>query len=208
MLGGAPQAGYGTLEQLFKASLAKWLGRSGSSTVGPSDGPTYRRGVGKQAEAPARPGDEVDVLLVTSAGGHLLQMHLLREAWAGYRCAWVTLPREDARSLLAGERVFYAHWPTTRNVPNLVRNLVLAWRLVARLCPKVIVTTGAGVAVPFAWIGRVRGARVLYVESLTRVEKPSLSCRLVRPVTSRMYVQWPELRRRLHSARYAGTVIG
>ena len=45
-----------------------------------------------------------------------------------------------------------------------------------------IVTTGAGVAVPFAWIGRLFGARVVYVESLTRIDKPSLSYRLIRPV--------------------------
>ena len=46
---------------------------------------------------------------------------------------------------------------------------------------------------PFAWIGRLFGARVVYVESVTRIDSPSLSCRLIRPVASRTYVQWPEL---------------
>ena len=150
----------------------------------------------------------VDVLLVCSAGGHLLQLRLLDDAWCGLSHAWVTHAREDARSLLAGEPVVYAHEPTTRNVKNLVRNAVLPWRVLGRSRPAVILTTGAGLAVPFAWLGRARGARVVYVESLTRVERPSLSCRLVRPVVDRIYVQWPELVRELPEARYVGSVVG
>ena len=150
----------------------------------------------------------IDVLLVSSAGGHLLQLMLLSDAWRGMPHAWVTLNREDARSLLTGETVFYGHWPTTRNVPNLLRNLSLAYRLLRRLRPTVIVTTGAGIAVPFAWAGRLMGARIVYVESLARVRAPSLSCRLVRPVADRVYVQWPELARTLSRTRYSGDVLG
>ena len=152
--------------------------------------------------------DEIDVLLVSSAGGHLLQLWLLSEAWAETRHAWVTLEREDARSLLASETTYFGYGPTTRSLVNLLKNFRLAWTLVRRLRPKVIVTTGAAVAVPFAWIGRATGAQVVYVESLTRIEKPSLSCRLIRPVANRVYVQWPELVRAMPNARYAGTVFG
>jgi beta-1,4-N-acetylglucosaminyltransferase len=145
---------------------------------------------------------------VCSAGGHLLQLCLLEEAWRGMSHAWVTLEREDARSLLSDETVYYASGPTTRNVPNLLKNLHLAWTVVRRLRPRVVVTTGAAVAVPFAWIGKLSGAKVVYVESLTRITEPSVSCRLIRPVADRLYVQWPELLRALPRARYAGKVVG
>lgn len=71
-----------------------------------------------------------------------------------------------------------------------------------------IVTTGAGTAVPFAWLGRLLGARVVYVESLTRVHSPSLSLRLIAPVASRVYAQWPELAAARKGVRYVGTVVG
>lgn len=148
-----------------------------------------------------------ELLLACSAGGHLLQLLALREAWGRYSRAWVTDDTSDARSLLAGERVFFAHTPTSRNVKNLIRNLLLAWRVIGRCRPAVILTTGAATAVPFAWIGRVRGARVVYVESLTRIDSPSFSCRLTRPVADRVYVQWPELVSAVPGARYAGTVL-
>jgi UDP-N-acetylglucosamine:LPS N-acetylglucosamine transferase len=151
--------------------------------------------------------DTVDVLLVCSTGGHLLQLVALRPAWSEASRAWVTFDKSDARSLLAGERVLYAHGPTNRNLGNLVRNLVLAARLLRRLRPRVIVTTGAGVAVPFCWIGRVLGARVVYVESLSRITGPSLSYRLIAPVASRRYCQWPEFASAVRGARYVGSVF-
>jgi UDP-N-acetylglucosamine:LPS N-acetylglucosamine transferase len=149
----------------------------------------------------------VDLLLVCSPGGHLLQLVSLRDAWSSHRRAWVTLDKSDARSLLEGERVVYAHGPTNRSVANLLRNLGLAWTVVRRLRPRVVLTTGAGVAVPFAWVARALGARVVYVESVTRIDEASLSCRLIRPVADRVYVQWPELAARLPGARYAGNLI-
>lgn len=150
----------------------------------------------------------MELLLVCSPGGHLLQLVGLSRALQEHRRVWVTLDAPDARSLLASEPVVYAHGPTNRSVVNLIRNLALAWRVVRTLRPRVVATTGAGVAVPFAWIARLHGARVVYVESLTRIDSVSLSCRMIRPVADRIYVQWPELRARIPEALYAGTVIG
>jgi UDP-N-acetylglucosamine:LPS N-acetylglucosamine transferase len=155
------------------------------------------------------PGNErTDVLLVCSSGGHLFQLLALREAWSSFTHIWVTFDKSDARSLLAGETVVYAHSPTNRSLKNLVRNLFLAWRTIRRVRPRVMLTTGAGVAVPFAWIARLLGVEVVYIESFTRIEGPSLTCRLVRRVASRIYVQWPELLPVVPRSRYAGTVFG
>jgi beta-1,4-N-acetylglucosaminyltransferase len=153
--------------------------------------------------------DRADVLLVCTAGGHLLQLWSLREAWEGRPHAWVVASHEgsDVHSLLQGDRVFFAHSPANRSLKNLVRNLLLARRLLGRLKPRVVLTTGAAVAVPFAWVARLRGIRIVYIESLARAERPSLSCRLVAPVADRVYVQWPELLGALPRARYAGTVF-
>lgn len=148
-----------------------------------------------------------DLLLVCSTGGHLVQLVALSEEWRHFSRAWVTFDKSDARSLLAGEQVDFAHGPTNRSLKNLLRNFLVAWRVVAQRRPKVLVTTGAGVAVPFAWIARLRGAKVVYVESLARIEAPSLTYRLIAPVAARRYVQWPELAEALPGARYAGNVF-
>src|SRR4051794_20362259 len=121
---------------------------------------------------------KVEVLIVCSCGGHLTDAVSLAPAWSDLRRAWVSLDKADVRSLLAAERVYLAHGPTNRNIPNLLRNLRFARRVLRETRPDVLVTTGAGVAVPFAWLARTHGTRVVYVESAGRVDRPSLSARL------------------------------
>jgi beta-1,4-N-acetylglucosaminyltransferase len=156
-----------------------------------------------------------DVVLTCSGGGHLLQLLALRGSWQDFSHAWIVEGTPDARSLLRDEQVVFAYGPMHRDLSNgphrillaWLRNLHLAWRLLGQVRPKVVLTTGASTAVPFAWVGRLRGARVVYVESVTRIEKPSVSCRLIAPVADRVFVQWPELIPAVRGARYAGTVL-
>lgn len=148
-----------------------------------------------------------DVLLVASSGGHLLQLLCLEKAWDDLPCVWVADDTADTRSLLRGKSAIYVSWPTARSVTGLVRTLLLAWRTLRRVRPAVIVTTGAAVAVPFAWLARFFGVRFVYIESLSRINRASLSCRLVAPFADRLYVQWPELTATLPNARYVGAVI-
>jgi beta-1,4-N-acetylglucosaminyltransferase len=117
--------------------------------------------------------------LVCSGGGHLSQLAELCDEWPADRQHWITFDSAQARALLDGRQVTFAHGPTNRSLTSLARNLVLAWRLVRRHRPQTIVTTGAGIAVPFCYVGRLLGSRVVYVECLSRVCEPSLTGRLV-----------------------------
>jgi hypothetical protein len=148
------------------------------------------------------------LLLVCSCGGHLMQLLEMRDAWQPFDRVWVTFDKSDARSLLDGERVVYAHGPTNRNVPNLLRNVALARRVLRVVRPSAMVTTGAGVAVPFAWLAWLSGVPVVYVESFTRIEALSLSGRMIQPVAERLYVQWPEALHAAPQARFAGNLFG
>jgi UDP-N-acetylglucosamine:LPS N-acetylglucosamine transferase len=135
-----------------------------------------------------------------------MQMHALREAWESYDRVWVTFDKSDARSLLAGEKVVHAFGPTNRNIPNMLRNLRLAFRVLRTVRPAAIMTTGAGVAVPFAWVGRTLRVPTIYIESFTRMNELSLSARMIAPVARRLYAQWPELTGH-HGALFAGNVF-
>ena len=147
------------------------------------------------------------VLLVCSPGGHLQQMLALKPAWEDAERAWVTLEGPDVGYLLADEEVTIAHGPTNRSVVNLVRNLVLSWRVMRRRRPDAIISTGAALAVPFFVFGRLLGVRCVYVESVTRTESLSLSGRLVYPLASRFFVQWPAAAEGRAKAEFAGSVL-
>ena len=101
----------------------------------------------------------------------------------------------------------WAHHPTTRNLPNLLRNLVLAWRLLSRERPDVVMSTGAGTALPFFVVARLRGIPTVYLEVYDRIDTPTLTGRLCRPFTDKMLVQWDEQARLYRDAEVVGVVL-
>lgn len=136
------------------------------------------------------------VCVPTSSGGHLTHMRMLIPVLE--RAAdrfWVTFDKEDANTALAGERVYHCFFPTNRNVRNTLRNTALAVRVLRRERPDLIVSSGAAIAVPFFLIGKLLGAKTVYIEVFDRVDAPTLTGRLVRRFTDLFVVQWPEMTR-------------
>src|SRR3954447_4249116 len=132
------------------------------------------------------------VLLVASSGGHLAQLMALQPWWSKRRRVWSTFATPDAQSQLVGEEVVWAHHPTTRNLRNLIRNLWLAIRTIPRVRPDIVVSTGAGVAVPYFLVARLRRIPTVYVEVYDRIDTKTLTGRLCRPLTTLFCVQWEE----------------
>jgi beta-1,4-N-acetylglucosaminyltransferase len=137
----------------------------------------------------------VRVLLICSTGGHLCQLAALRGWWEGHQRRWVTFDKADARSQLRDEEVVWAHHPTTRNIKNLIRNFGIAWSCLRDFHPDVVISSGAGVAVPFFALAHLFGARTVYIEVYDRIDSASLTGRLCRPLTDAFLLQWEEQRR-------------
>ena len=147
--------------------------------------------------------DRLRLLLVASGGGHLGQLLPLAPWLAQHDRLWVTFDTPSAQQL-GDDPVVFAHHPTTRNIPNLVRNIGLAWKVLRRERPDVVVSSGAGVALPFFLMARVLGIRTVFIEVYDRIDSRSLTGRLCRPLSDLFLLQW-ERQRELYGS---GTVIG
>lgn len=147
------------------------------------------------------------IALVCSSGGHLFEMYCIRRFWQTKDRFWISFPTDDAKTLLNNEDVFWAYFPTNRNIVNLVRNLFLAFRLLRKNKPDVIISTGAGVAVPFIIMGRLLKIKSIYLESIARNQQLSLSAYLIYPFVDKLLVQWPELAGKYRKAEYRGRII-
>jgi UDP-N-acetylglucosamine:LPS N-acetylglucosamine transferase len=90
----------------------------------------------------------------------------------------------------------------------LLFNLWEAARILARERPDVILSTGAGPVVPFALIGRLLfGVKVIFIETITRVDRPSLTGRIMYHLAHRFYYQWKPLGRFFPRGRYCGIIF-
>lgn len=147
------------------------------------------------------------VLLVGSSGGHLAQLCALQPWWSAWRRTWVTFDTQDATSRLDGERTVWAHHPTTRNLKNLLRNLLLAVRVLRAERPDAVVSTGAGVALPFFVIARFMGIPTFFIEVYDRIDSKTMTGRLCRPFTTVYCVQWEEQLQMYPDARLIGCLL-
>ena len=135
------------------------------------------------------------ICLVSSSGGHLTHLYMLKDFWKDKQRFWVTFDKEDANSMLKGEKVYYAYYPSNRSFKALCINTVRAIRILHREKPDLIVSSGAAPAVPFFYIGKLMKAKTIYIEVFDRIDAPTVTGRMVYPVTDRFVVQWEEMKK-------------
>ena len=128
------------------------------------------------------------ICLVGSSGGHLTHLFMLKKIWSQEDRFWVTFPKEDAKSLLK-------------------ENTFLAWKILKKERPDLIISTGAAVAVPFFYVGKIFGAKLIYIEVFDRIDKATLTGRLVYPVTDCFVVQWEEMKKIYPKAVNLGSIF-
>lgn len=130
--------------------------------------------------------------IAASLGGHIEVLTALERSLEGADRTWVTSEGARAESLRGrGERVLTLPRMDQRNVSpgRLLAGVLLA----LRERPRTVLTSGAGVVLPFCLTARALGARVLFVETMARVDRPSFTGRVLRHVAAATFVQWPEL---------------
>lgn len=138
--------------------------------------------------------EEAKVCIPSSSGGHLTHMLLLRKFWEGHDRFWVTFNKEDANSALEGEKVYHCHFPTNRNFWNLIRNTFLAWHVLRKEKPDIIISSGAAIAMPFFLLGKkFFHCKCVYIEVYDRMDATTLAGKFCHKYADLFVVQWPEM---------------
>lgn len=147
------------------------------------------------------------ICLVGSSGGHLTHLYMLKPFWRDKNRFWVTFDKEDARSLLKDEKMYPCYFPTNRNIKNLIRNTFLAIRVLKKEKPDLIISSGAAVAVPFFYLGKMMGAKLIYIEVFDRIDKPTMTGKMVYPIVDKFIVQWEEMKKVYQKAVNFGSIF-
>ncbi|MBR3509199.1 MAG: UDP-N-acetylglucosamine--LPS N-acetylglucosamine transferase [Lachnospiraceae bacterium] len=147
------------------------------------------------------------ICFVGSSGGHLAHLYMLKPFWRNKDRFWATFDKEDAKSLLAGERVYHVYYPSNRSFKALIINTYRAIKILRKECPDLIISSGAAPAIPFFWIGKMMGAKTIYIEVYDRINSPTISGKLCYPVSDKFIVQWEEMKRVYKKAICLGSIF-
>ena len=147
------------------------------------------------------------ICLVASAGGHLSQLLKITPAVEGYEAFVITTSEAVRKNLTRFGRVHVVGECNRQHGLKVIQVLLACWRILRREKPDVVLSTGAAAGCMCCFLGKLRGAKVVWVDSITNVDRLSLSGRLVRHIADLFLVQWAALARKYRGTEYLGAIV-
>lgn len=143
-------------------------------------------------------------MLVASAGGHWIELSRVAAAFAEYDCLFVStslglnspLDATPVLNVSDGSRDSWAQlFATARDI----------WPIVRRFRPDYVVSTGAAPGAIALFMGKLLGARTIWLDSIANSEELSLSGKAVARIADLTLTQWQHLAG--GKIQYAGKVL-
>jgi len=146
------------------------------------------------------------ILLVSSQGGHWIQLKRLTKAFQGHQINYLSVaktpPVFDNKN---GEKYYSVTDATRKHKLQLVRQFFQVAKVVFNVHPNLIVTTGSSVGLMCLIWGKIIGCRTVWLDSIANYERLSMSGRLAKPFATHHLTQWPHLQK--GKTKYIGAVI-
>ncbi|BBC24645.1 sugar transferase [Pseudanabaena sp. ABRG5-3] len=116
------------------------------------------------------------LMLITSLGGYFRYMYSMKSFWENFHDrAWVSIRSVTTEKQIEDSHRYWGHIPVKDNLPNMIRNLVLAFKVIPREKPELVISTGSGFALPYLLLAKwICHSKLAYIESKTRLQRLSL----------------------------------
>lgn len=145
------------------------------------------------------------ILAVASGGGHWVQLRRLRESFLGCTVIYVST-NPDYQHDLSGEKLYSvtdaSMWEKLRLLKMFLEMLVV----VVRERPDVVFSTGAAPGFAAIVLGKLIGAKTIWVDSIANSEELSKSGQKIGRFADLWLTQWPHLARK-NGPQYWGGVL-
>jgi UDP-N-acetylglucosamine:LPS N-acetylglucosamine transferase len=133
------------------------------------------------------------VLAISSGGGHWIQLLRLRPAFEGCEVVYATV-KEGYRADLEPSADFHMVPDSNRwSKLAMLRSALAIVALMLRVRPDVVVTTGAAPGYFSIRMGKLLGARAVWIDSVANADELSLSGQKAGPHADLWITQWPHL---------------
>lgn len=145
------------------------------------------------------------LLAVASAGGHWVQLLRLLPAFGGCDVTFVST-QEGCRTDVLNHRFYRVNEASRWNKLALLLMSIRIGRLIITLRPDFVISTGAAPGYVAVRLGRLIGARTIWLDSMANADELSLSGQRVGKYADLWLTQWPHLASS-NGPRYIGAVL-
>jgi UDP-N-acetylglucosamine:LPS N-acetylglucosamine transferase len=147
------------------------------------------------------------ICLVASAGGHLSQLLKIVQPVEKYDTLVITTSETVRKNLTRFGTVHVVGECNRQHGLQVIKVFFKCLGILRRERPDVVLSTGAAAGCMCCFLGKLMGAKIVWVDSITNVDRLSLSGRMVRHIADLFLVQWPDLARKYRGAEYVGTIV-
>lgn len=156
------------------------------------------------------------LLVVLGEGGHTAELLKLVDLLGDRYDYYYIVSREDN---LSANRIKYSgpiyrlcrpRGKDSGKLAAVLRTILAGMQslwILLHVRPAAIVSTGPAIAVPVSFLGKLFGARIIFVETGSRIKALSLTGRIMYRWADLFFVQWPQLAEKLPRAIYAGRLV-
>lgn len=169
------------------------------------------------------------VMFACNQGGHFSQMMALHELFGKYDTVLVTdnvhaskektpalknigaveyaMGMANKRNKLskgAGANKERSRWQSLSGYIALILECRQIWK---KYRPAVIITTGSNIAVGLFLYGKLKGSKLIFIETRAKVYSKTMTGKIVGKVADKIFVQWPEMKKIYPNAEYLGTLV-
>ena len=167
------------------------------------------------------------VMFACNQGGHFSQMMALKDLFGKYETVLVTdnvhaskektpalkeigavehpmgmaKKRNELSKESSKER---SRWQSLSGYIALILECRQLWK---KYRPAVIVSTGSNIAVGLFLYGKLKGSKLIFIETRAKVYGKTMTGKIVGKVADKVFVQWMEMKKVYPNAEYLGTLV-
>lgn len=147
------------------------------------------------------------LVFAASSGGHYEQLMMLKPLMERHDSCVVT--EKTSYNAKSDIRTYYMVQVNRKEIlfiPKMIINSFRAVRIIFKEKPDAIICTGVLAMIPLCLIGKIKGCKLIYLESFAKVTSATLSGKLLYKYADRFYVQWESMLDIFPNAVYKGGI--
>lgn len=151
------------------------------------------------------------ICFISCAGGHFEEIRQLKDVEARYPHFYVVSKQKDTKAMDLGcKKYLVRNMRYERKIKvyiNLIVTSIQQLFIYAKERPDIVITTGAGTAIPLCLYAKFFGKKLIYIESLARMDSVSKTGKLLYKRADLFIVQWEGLLEIVPKAVFGGWIF-
>ncbi|MGG3421162.1 PssD/Cps14F family polysaccharide biosynthesis glycosyltransferase [Heyndrickxia faecalis] len=148
------------------------------------------------------------IALISSTGGHWTQLLTILKEVQNTENEIQVITEKNKSNMLKNNLIFL-HQQDRKNKYFLVifiLNIIKSLYYVIKFRPNYVISTGAGVVIPYLVFSKIFGAKIIFIESYAKINSPTMTGRIVYKFADKFFVQWPDMQQFYPKAYFKGSL--